>query len=158
MPMKVMPDGVADVSMKVIPSAYRAPERTWLDEAYKTAQATGALNHLPDTMVADYATAYQLARLALTLQFEEEEAAARLSPLAINGAVSPDARLELFAALSKVDRANSYLENDFRQEALILNRLLKDVPIAIREAGVNERVHNQRKFRGRCVLLLKLRP
>lgn len=158
MPMKVMPDGVTDVSIKVIPSAYRAPERTWLDEASKTAQATGALNHLPDKMVADYARAYWRARMALTLQSEEAEAAAWLSPLAINGAISPDARLDLFVALSKVDRANSYLENNFRQEDLILNRLLKDVPIAIREAGVNERVNAQRKFRGRCVLLLKLRP
>ena len=158
MPMTVMPDGVTNVSMKVIPSAYRAPERSWLDEAYKTAQATGALNHLPDAVVADYARAYQLSRMAMVLQFAEEDAAAQLSPLAVDGVVSPDARLDFFAALSRVDHANSYLENDSRQEALILNRLLKDVPVATRQAGVNESINVQRKFRGPCVLLLELRP
>jgi len=158
MPMTVMPDGVTNVSMKVIPSAYRAHERSWLDEAYKTAQATGALNHLPDAVVADYARAYQLSRLAMVLQFAEEDAAAQLSPLAVDGVVSPDARLDFFAALSRVDHANSYLENDSRQEALILNRLLKDVPVATRQAGVNESINVQRKFRGPCVLLLELRP
>ena len=156
MPMVVAPQGVSEVAMKVIPSAYRAPERLWLDEAFKTAQTTGALNHLPDKLVASYAQAYQRARQALVLQALEEEAATQLSPLAVDGKISPDARLSLFASLSKVDHANSYLENNVRQELEIINSVLRTVPLSIREAGVHKRVQNQQKFRGTCVLPLKL--
>ena len=157
MPMRVSPQGVSEVAMKVIPSAYRAPERLWLDEAFKTAQATGALNHMTDRLVSSYAQAYQRARQSLSLQALEEEAAARLSPLAIDGAIGSDARLDMFASLSKVDHANSYLENNVRQELAELNSLLRTVPLSLREAGVRERVETQRKFRGTCVLPLKLK-
>lgn len=158
MPMVVSPQGVSEVALKVIPSAYRAPERLWLDEAFKTAQATGALNHLPDELVASYGQAYQRARQAFVLQEFEEEAAAQLSPLAIDGKISSDARLSLFASLSKVDHANSYLENNVRQELKILISLLRAVPLSIRQAGVRQRIQTQRKFRGDCVLPLTLKP
>ena len=158
MPMVVSPQGISEVAMKVIPSAYRAPERLWLDEAFKTAQATGALNHLPDELVASYAQAYQRGRQAFVLQAIEEEAATQLSPLAIDGNISSDARLSLFASLSKVDHANSYLENNVRQELEILTLLLRTVPLSIRKAGVRDRVENQRRFRGSCVLPLRLKP
>jgi len=156
MPMAVSPQGVSEVASKVIPSAYRAPERLWPDEAFKTAQATGALNHMPDELVASYAQAYQRARGAFVLQELEEEAAAQLSPLAVDGKISPDARLSLFAALSKVDHANSYLENSVRQELEILSPLLRTVPLSIRQAGVRDRVTNQHKLRGACVSPLRL--
>ena len=157
MPMKVSPQGVSEVAMKVIPSAYRAPERLWLDEAFKTAQATGALNYVPDTLVASYAQAYQRARRIYSLQDNEEDGAALLAPLAIDGTISADARLDLFAALSKVDRANSYMENGVRQELDVLKGLLRTVPQQVREAGVRERVKTQQKFRGGCVLPLRLK-
>lgn len=158
MPMMVAPQGVSEVATKVIPSAYRAPERLWLDEAFKTAQTTGALNHLSDNLLATYAQAYRRGRGALALQELEEEAAAQLSPLAIDGTIGPDARLNLLASLSKVDHANSYLENSVRQELAILTSLLRAVPLSRREAGVRERIENQRKFRGDCVLPLILKP
>lgn len=158
MPMIVSPQGVAEVANKVIPSAYRAPERLWLDEAFNTAQTTGALNHMPDRLVAQYAQVYRRARRAVSLQDDEEEGAARLSPLAIDGVISADARLDLFSALSKTDRANSYLENDVGQELNELHSLLDAVPLQIRERGVRERIQTQQKFRGVCVLSLKFEP
>lgn len=158
MPMVVSPHGVSEVASKVIPTAYRAPERLWLDEAFKTAQETGALSHLPDELVASYGQAYQRARQAFVLQGLEEEAAAQLSPLAIDGKISSDARFGLFASLSKVDHANGYLENNVRQELTILSSLLRTVPLPIREAGVRDRVKNQQKFRGACVTPLRLQP
>lgn len=157
MPMLVSPEGISDVAMKVIPSAYRAPSRLWLDEAFKTAQATGALNHMSDRLVARYTQAYHRARRNFSLQDNEEEAAARLAPLAIDGTISADARLDLFAALSQVDRANSYIENNVRQELAELLGLLRTVPLSVREAGVRERITNQQKFRGACVLPLRLK-
>lgn len=158
MPMQVSPQGVSEVAMKVIPSAYRAPERLWLDESFKTAQTTGALNHMPNRLVASYAQAYQRARRIYSLQDNEEDGAARLAPLAIDGTISAEARLDLFAALSKVDRANSFMENGARQELALLQRLLRTVPVSVREAGVRERVETQQKFRGACVSPLRLKP
>ena len=157
MPMEVSPQGVSEVAMKVIPSAYRAPERLWLDESFKTAQTTGALNHMSDRLVASYAQSYQRARQSNFLQILEEEAAARLSPLAIDGVIGPDARLDMFASLSKVDHANSYLENNVRQELNELKSLLRTMPLSLREAGVRERIRAQQKFRGVCVLPLTLK-
>ena len=71
MPMIVSPKGISDVAMKVIPSAYRAPSRLWLDEAFKTAQTTGALNHMPDRVVASYTQAYQRGRRNFSLQDDD---------------------------------------------------------------------------------------
>lgn len=156
MPMIVFPQGLPNVADKVTPTAYRAPTWLWIDEAFKTAQATGVLNHLPDTLVADYAGVYRRSRRAIEIQDIEEEAANQLSVLAVDGQIDNDARPSLLAALARVDYASSYMETSLAAEAPILSRVLKHLPIERRRKNVEEAVEIQRKFRGSCVLPLKL--
>lgn len=157
MPMIVYPSGVGNVANKVTPTAYRAPTKLWIDEAFKTAQSTGALNHLPNLLVADYGGIYRRSRRSIEIQDIEEEAANRLSALAVDGEISPDARLDLFAALARVDYASSYMETSLVAEVEFLARALKDVSYERRRKNVDEAIASQRQFRGQCVLLLKLK-
>lgn len=157
MPMIVYPSGVGNVANKVTPTAYRAPTKLWIDEAFKTAQSTGALNHLPNLLVADYSGIYRRSRRSIEIQDIEEEAANRLSALAVDGEISLDARLDLFAALARVDYASSYMETSLAAEVEFLARALKDVAFERRRKNVDEAIASQRQFRGPCVLPLKLK-
>jgi hypothetical protein len=156
-PMVVYPSGVATVADKVTPTAYRAPTRLWIDEAYKTAQSTGALNHLPDALVAQYAGIYRRSRRSIEIQDIEEAAANELSVLAVDGLISRDMRSRLFAALARVDYASSYMETSLESEIEMLAKVLDRVPVERRRKSVEEAVASQRQFRGTCVQLPKLR-
>ena len=155
-PMIVYPSGVPTVAEKVTPTAYRAPTRLWIDEAFKTAQSTGVLNHLPDRLVAEYSGIYRRSRRSIEIQDIEEEAANQLSALAVDGEITPQSRIHLFSALARADYASSYMETSLISKLEMLDRVLKDVPIERRRRNVEEAVALQRKFRGQCVLPLRL--
>lgn len=156
-PMVVRPSGIATVADKVTPTAYRAPTRLWIDEAYKTAQSTGALNHLPSGLVAEYAGIYRRSRRSIEIQDVEEAAANELSVLAVDGPINRESRPRLFAALARVDYASSYLETLLDSQVSALAKVLGRVPIERRQKKVDDAVASQRQFRGSCVRPLRLR-
>ena len=156
-PMVVYPSSDATVADKVTPTAYRAPTRLWIDEAYKTAQSTGALNHLPDALVAEYAGIYRRSRRSIEIQDIEEAAANELSVLAVDGRITSETRPRLFAALARADYASSYMETSLKSQIPMLAKVLDRVPIERRRKSVEEAVASQRQFRGTCVKLLRLR-
>lgn len=156
-PMRVYPSSdIPTVAEKVTPTAYRAPTRLWIDEAFKTAQSSGVLNHLPDRLVAEYSGIYRRSRRSIEIQDIEEEAANQLSALAVDGVIPPESRIQLFSALARADYASSYMETSLITKLEMLNKVLGDVPIERRRRNVEQAVANQRKFRGPCVLPLKL--
>ena len=156
-PMVVYPSGVPTVADKVTPTAYRAPTRLWIDEAYKTAQSTGALNHLPDALVAQYAGIYRRSRRSIEIQDIEEAAANELSVLAVDGVISRDMRPRLFAALARADYASSYMETNLETKIAMLAKVLDRVPVERRRKNIDEAGASQRQFRGTCVKLPRLR-
>ena len=155
-PMVVHPSGVPTVADKVTPTAYRAPTRLWIDEAYKTAQSTGALKHLPDALVAEYAGIYRRSRRSIEIQDIEEAAANELSVLAVDGQITREMRPRLFAALARADYASSYMETSLNSQIPMLAKLLDRVPVERRRKLVAEAVASQRQFRGGCVKLPRL--
>lgn len=161
MPMAINMIGLSQTiqaARRVFPVAYRAPIRFWRGDAFETARANGALNYLPDEMVAHYAEIYTRGRRIVALQEKEAEAASQLSVLAYDGKLDPTARMRLIAALSVVDDANSLTENNAGQALDELRMALRDVPRERRAAAVAERVKGQQEFRGSCVLPLTLKP
>lgn len=158
MPMVVYPSkDIPTLADKVTPTAYRAPTRLWVDEAFKTAQSTGALNHLPADLVALYAAIYQRSRRSIEIQDIEEEAANRLSILAVPGTLSEDARIALFGALARADYASSYMETSLKSQVELLAQAFRGRHIERRRKMINDAIMLQRKFRGSCVVDLKLR-
>lgn len=156
MPMQVRQEGTQTAQKRVVTAAYRAPERLWLREAWETARSSGALSHMPDSAVAKYAQAYHRGRQILELQAEENAAAARLSPLAVDGAIDPHSRAQLLGALAETDHANAYIEFATAQDLRLLRELLKDQSRDAVDQAVDDRIASQRRFRGSCVLPLKL--
>lgn len=156
-PMVVYPSGVATVADKVTPTSYRGPTRLWIDEAYKTAQSTGALNHLPDALAAEYAGIYRRSRRSIEIQDVEEAAANELSVLAVDGLITREMRPRLFAALARADYASSYMETSLETEIPMLAKVLDRVPVERRRKNIDEAVVSQRKFRGTCVRPLRLK-
>jgi hypothetical protein len=156
MPMMVRQQGQSGAAQRVLAWAYRAPEPPWVDEAWQLARSTGALNHLPSTEVARYAQVYRRSNRFLGVQDEENDAAARLSVLAIDGPVDAAARVELLGALAQADHANAYMELGARQQIEFLQPLLSDLPRPDVDKAVAERMATQRAFRGPCVQLLRL--
>lgn len=156
-PMTVYPSSdIPTLAEKVTPTAYRAPTRLWIDEAFKTAQSSGALNHLPDRLVAEYSGIYRRSRRSIEIQDIEEEAANRLSALAVDGEITPESRIALLGALARADYASSYMETSLITKLAMLDKVLKDLPIEQRQRNVDEAIALQRKFRGACVRPLKL--
>lgn len=134
-----------------IPTGYRAPARFWPKEAWERAQATGAVNHLPDALVATYAEIYTRSLRNKLIEENERTAAARLSALAINGPIEPSSRIMLLEAIALTDQASSTVVNDARQNLDRLRLVLRDVPRERRRKALAERLELQRTFRGACV-------
>ena len=157
MPMVVYPSkDIPTLAEKVTPTAYRAPTRLWIDEAFRTAQSTGALNHLPADLVATYAAIYRRSRRTIEMQDIEEEAANRLSVLAVRGELSQDARQALFGSLARTDYASSYMEVNLKSQIKLLAEAFDGRYIERRRKMIDDAIRSQREFRGPCVLPLKL--
>lgn len=157
MPMIVRQEGHPGAAQRVLTWAYRGPEPPWVDEAWQDARLTGALNHLPSGEISRYAQVYRRSTRFLEIQDEENDAAARLSVLAIDGPIDANARVELLGALARVDHANAYIELGARQQLQLLRPLLSDLPRAQVDKAIAERMASQRSLRGPCVLPLALK-
>lgn len=157
MPMIVKQVGQQTAEQRAVLTAYRAPVRQWLSEAWETARSSGVLNHLPAEEVSRYAQAYHRGREMLALQTEESVAAARLSALASDGIIDAPSRTQLLGVLAETDRANSLLEIDAGLNLQLLHQLLHDLPSEPIDQAVADRMATQRSFRGSCVLPLKLK-
>jgi len=155
-PMVVRQDHHPGAAQRVVDAAYRAPGRLWFDEAWETARSSGALNHLPDRLVADYAEAYNRGTRIFQVGESEAAAASSLSALAVDGAIDNDSRVRLIGALAQVDRDNSYIEITVREELKKLSTVLRDIPRRQREEAIAARIRNQNELRGGCVLQLRL--
>src|SRR5579859_6465385 len=95
-----MPD--KDVAQRTTTTtAYRAPERLWVSEAWQTARANGSLNFLPEGTVSAFAQSYNRGDRILELQREENDAAADLAPLAVNGPLGTQERASLLGDVAK---------------------------------------------------------
>lgn len=157
MPMQTTQDAIASSAKLVGPNGYRAPSRLWPKEAWERAQATGALNHLPDSLVANYADIYTRSERARQEQDIERAAASRLSALAVDGSIDVASRITLLAAIAQIDGANSAIVNATSQSLDRLRLALRDVPKGKRREAFAERLRVQRAFRGGCVKDLAVR-
>ena len=151
MPVVVNSSGIKEAAIKSMPTAYRAPERLWLHDAWETARASGALTHLPPDLVSRYSDAYNTGARIFALQESEEQAAARLGALAFDGDIDNSSRVALIGSLVQVDRDNSYIENRAISELETLREVLRGKNREARKSAVQARIAVQKKFRGSCV-------
>lgn len=156
LPMQTRQDIVQAAAKQVVPTAYRAPARLWPKEAWERAQATGALNYLPDKLVATYAEIYTRSLRNKHQQGSEAAAAARLSSLAVDGRIDDSSRALLLEAISQVDQDNSSIVIASKQNLDWLSLALHDVPRGRRKQALAERLKLQRTFRGACVENLRV--
>jgi len=150
-PVAVNPGASREAAVRAIPSAYRAPERLWPEEAWQTARSSGALNYLPDAVVANWAEAYGRGRRIYDLQDREAEGAARITALAVDGRMDASTRSELLGAIGEIDHDNAYIELAVGQSLDELRTALRTIPAARRKNGIAGRLRVQREFRGACV-------
>src|SRR5438045_3169111 len=155
MPMIVNQASDRDAQQRTVIAAYRAPERLWVSEAWQTARSNGSLDTLPDAAVSEYAQEYNRGNRILTLQMQENEPAARLAPLAVDGPISADERASMLGAIAAVDRANAGMEYQARYLVAELRPLLSEVPKTKIDREVAAMVAAQREFRGKCVQVPK---
>lgn len=152
LPMATRQAIVRSATQQVVPTAYRSPSRLWSKEAWERAQATGALNHLPDRLVQIYAEIYTRSQRNKLQQDSESAAAARLSALAVDGRIDAPSRILLLAAIAQIDQDNSSIVAATTQILERLGVALRDVPDDRRKLALNERLKLQRTFRGSCVV------
>ena len=155
-PMTVNQRSDRDAQQRAIVAAYRAPERLWVSDAWQTARSNGSLNHLPDAAVSEFAQEYNRGNRILTLQMQENEAAAKLAPLAFDGLIGPSDRVALLGDIAAVDRANAGMVYQASYLVAELTPLLRDVPRAKIDADIAATVASERQFRGSCVQSLPL--
>ena len=155
MPMTVAQTRI-DTAQRTIPPAYRAPERLWVSEAWQTARSNGSINYLPETTVGAFARSYNRGDQILLLQTQENEAAAELAPLAVDGPLGTQDRASLLGAVAKVDHANAVMVYQAKALEAELGPLLRDLPEKEIDRETAEMLSLQRKFRGNCVLQLKM--
>ena len=135
----------------VLPSAYRAPSRLFLSDAWTTAMADGTVNHLKAERVQQYSALYNQVAHMGQLQEEEQKAGASLTPLSFDGRLDDRSRAEMIARLAEVDRINSLM-------ALIGGQIidaLRDLKLGYDKSEVSKTAKEimtaQRGHRGTCV-------
>lgn len=151
LPMMTRQGIVRAATQQVVPTAYRAPARLWSKEAWERAQATDALNHLPDALVRTYAEIYTRSQRNKLQQDREAAAAAQLSSLAVDGQIDTSSRIMLLAAIAQIDQDNSSIVIATKQILDGLRLALRDIPPDRRKKAFAERLELQRTFRGSCV-------
>ena len=156
MPMIVRQKSDADAQQRSSLPAYRAPERLWVSDAWQTSRSNGSLDHLPDKVVSEFAQEYNRGNRILALQMQENEAASRLAPLAVDGPIGTSDRVALLGDVAAVDHANAGMVYQAKYLAAELESLLRDVPRAKRVHNIETMIESQRQFRGACVRSVSL--
>jgi hypothetical protein len=93
----------------VLPPAYQAPSRVWVDDEWRAVESDGTLSHFPSARAHDYAVFYRDMAELRDLQAAEASAASKLVYLASDRTLSNSEREEMFAALAEVDRINALM-------------------------------------------------
>ena len=158
MPMIVNQKNDSDAQQRSVVPAYRAPERLWVSDAWQTARSNGSLNYLPDATVSEFAQEYNRGNRILALQMQENEAAAKLAPLAFDGPIGPSDRVALLGDIAAVDRANAGMVYQATRLVAELTPLLRELPRAKIDQEIAAMDADERQFRGSCVKSLPLRP
>jgi hypothetical protein len=156
MPMMVNQHSTRDAQQRAIIATYRAPERLWVSDAWQTARSNGSLNHLPDASVSEFAQEYNRGNRILTLQMQENEAAAKLAPLSFDGPIGPSDRVALLGDIAAVDRANAGMVYQAARLVNELTPLLRDLPRPKMDHDIAVMVAEERDFRGSCVRSLPM--
>ena len=142
--------------LNILPVVYRAPTRPLPTDGWKSAIASGALNHMPSEHVRELSGIYELVGQFDAAQREEAKAASRLTPLAFNRILDDSGRTEMLAALAEVDRINSLMALDASQIIEAVRRARFKFPLAEVEVMRRETVAAQRENRGACTAALPL--
>lgn len=140
----------------VLPVVYRPPTRPLLTDGWKSAIASGTLNHLPSEHVQALSALYEQVLEFDALQREEAKAAASLTPLAFDRALDGSNRIQILASLAEVDRINSLMALDASQMLEALRALHFRFDVKLVETGRRQVIREQRGVRGSCVADLPL--
>jgi len=92
----------------------------------------------------------------LTLQMQENEAAAKLAPLSFDGPIGPSDRVALLGDIAAVDRANAGMVYQAARLVNELTPLLRDLPRPKMDHDIAVMVAEERDFRGSCVRSLPM--
>ena len=156
-PWKASPMAVhSSQYLNVIPVVYRAPTRPLLTDGWKSAIATGTLNHIPSEHVQALSALYEQVVQFDALQREEAKAAAGLAPLSFDRTLDGPSRIQMLVSLAEVDRINSLMALDASQMLEALRALHFKFNVKLVEPGRRRILSEQRAARGSCVADLPL--
>jgi hypothetical protein len=90
-----------------IPLVYRAPHRPWLSDEWQTAKSDGVIDHMGRNDARDFEFIYRNINQLEALQDEEASLQPQVSFLSVNQTLEPQARVQAFVTLSRLDYLNA---------------------------------------------------
>ena len=97
------------------PVRYAALNFAWSDSAWRTAETSGALAHMPADEVGGFARAYQVVPAIADLEARGQDDAADIDLLAYDQSLTDGARGRALAAIGRAERRNVLLAQATRQ-------------------------------------------
>ena len=152
-----------DNDMFLVRRIYRTPSRSWIDDAYRGALTSGALDSVAPERRASWSALYRQYLKSQQVNIEENGLAPNLNSLSIDGVVRPEDRRQLLQLVAGLDRYNGLITLIARQnfdtirelgyrlsdkERGAMQRLLFD-PGA--QSNSNQSVARMRRIYGDCV-------
>ena len=141
---------VKEVVRYAVPRVYRTPVRTFPDDVWQQAKASGVLTHMTPADIALYADAFAGVSALRSSSEPEQELQAELSFLAFDGPLSPSDRARALSTISRLDQINRNTLNNASQ-LVEAARAVGASLAAADEKMLFDYLDIQRRFRGACV-------
>lgn len=113
----------SDNGLFLVRRIYRTPSRSWIDDAYRGALGSGALDSVPADRKAIWSQLYRSFAKAQDLNSYENALSAELNSLWIDGALRPEDRRAMVRVVAQLDRANGLITLINRQNLATLGEL-----------------------------------
>ncbi len=153
----------SDNDLFLVRRVYRTPSRSWIDDAYRGALSSGALDSVAPERRARWSALYRSFAKAQDLNTQESDLAPNLNSLWLDGAVRPEDRRELLQLVAHLDRDNGLITLISRQNFGAIKalgyrltdeergKMQKALYETVARAGSNQGIARMRMVYGDCV-------
>lgn len=142
---------------------YRTPSRSWIDDAYRGALTSGALDSVDPQRRALWSSLYRQNLKSQQLNSEENSLAPNLNSLSLDGVTQPEDRRSLLKQVAGLDRYNGLIavisrqnletikELGYRLSAEERSELQRSLFDPSAQSSSNQNVTKMRRIYGDCV-------
>jgi hypothetical protein len=146
-----MPLEQAAIGVKIVPAAYRTPNRPWNDNVWEAAQNGGVFSHMPRERVAAFSKIYAIMEGLHTVNELEHQVFPELLYLSFDTQLDAAARQRALAALGRLDWLNGTILYDGERLIDEVQDMRLDFSRTSLKRDLAEIERTQRAFRGKCV-------